>query len=63
MTRLVDNAAWQADDMFDLIRAEQRAQRRFLIRVLVVPVAAFAAGWYLAAFVTLLQVGPGVAPW
>lgn len=45
------------------LRAEQEAQRRFLIRALVTPFAALAAGWVLAAFVTTLQVGPGAAPW
>lgn len=47
----------------EFIRAEQRAQRRFLFRALVLPAAALAFGWYLAAYVTLWQNGPGVAPW
>ncbi len=47
----------------EFIRAEQQVQRRFLIRAVCWPFAAFAFGWYLAEFVTLLQVGPGVAPW
>lgn len=45
------------------IRAGQQAQRRFLIRAALVLPAALAFGWYLAACVTMLQQGPGVAPW
>ena len=45
------------------IRQEQIGQRRRILTFTLIYAGCLVAGWYLGAFVTLIERGPGVAPW
>lgn len=47
----------------DALRNADRAVRRLPLRFAALMAACLAVGWFIGAAVTLIQQGPGVAPW